>query len=160
VLVIEGLDHELEDLQSQGRAVIDGVGVSRCRASPWRRPRCARSLRVGWAGSESARPGTGVLRTHRAAKTLDAVPYGAYSLFVKRIVGAEAARQNLPEILDRASKGDTTIVTRRGRPVAAVVPTFLPAKSGPSLLSLRGSGRGLWGEDPGKTIRSGRKSWP
>lgn len=25
VLVIEGLDHELEDLQSQGRAVIDGM---------------------------------------------------------------------------------------------------------------------------------------
>ena len=77
-------------------------------------------------------------------------------------IGSEAARQNLPDILERAAKGETTVVTKRGRPVAAVVPFDAgarPAGRGPSLLSLRGSGRGLWGKDPAKTISRGRKEW-
>ncbi len=77
--------------------------------------------------------------------------------------GAEAARKHLPDILDRASKGETTIITRRGRPVAVVGPidalTPRPARA-QSLLSLRGSGKGLWGKDPATAIARGRKEWP
>jgi prevent-host-death family protein len=79
-----------------------------------------------------------------------------------KAIGSEAARQNLPGILERAAKGETTVVTKRGRPVAAVVPfdaDTRPGGRGPSLLSLRGSGRGLWGKDPAKTIARGRKEW-
>lgn len=77
-----------------------------------------------------------------------------------KAVGSEAARQNLPDILERAAKGEMTVVTKRGRPVAAVVPFASAARArGASLLSLRGSGRGLWGRDPAKTIARGRKEW-
>lgn len=78
--------------------------------------------------------------------------------------GAEAARKNLPAILDRAAKGETTVVTRRGRPVAVVGPVEAaapaPRARGQSLLALRGSGKGLWGKDPAATIAQGRKAWP
>jgi prevent-host-death family protein len=81
---------------------------------------------------------------------------------MSRGIGAEAARKHLPDILDRAAKGETTVVTRRGRPVAVVAPIDGAAASsvrGPSLLSLRGSGKGLWGRDPAATIARGRKEW-
>jgi prevent-host-death family protein len=75
--------------------------------------------------------------------------------------GAEAARKNLPALLDRAAKGEATVVTRRGRPVAVIGPVEAAgAARGRSLLSLRGSGRGLWGKDPAVTIAKGRKAWP
>jgi prevent-host-death family protein len=81
---------------------------------------------------------------------------------MSKATGAEAARKHLPDILDRAAKGETTVVTRRGRPVAAVVPinsTPLHGARGPSLRSLRGSGKGLWGKDPATRIARGRKEW-
>jgi prevent-host-death family protein len=80
-----------------------------------------------------------------------------------KTIGSEAARQSLPGILERAAKGETTIVTRRGRPIAAVVPVDAvgpPGQKAPSLLSLRGSGKGLWGKDPAKAIARGRREWP
>ncbi|MFM7118961.1 MAG: type II toxin-antitoxin system prevent-host-death family antitoxin, partial [Gammaproteobacteria bacterium] len=36
--------------------------------------------------------------------------------------GAEEARQQLPAILSAAANRQTTVITRNGRPVAAVVP--------------------------------------
>jgi prevent-host-death family protein len=36
--------------------------------------------------------------------------------------GAEEARNQLPDLLAAAEKGDSTIITRRGRPAAALVP--------------------------------------
>jgi len=80
---------------------------------------------------------------------------------MSKATGAEAARKHLPDILDRAAKGETTVVTRRGRPVAAVVPISSTPHGarGPSLLSLRGSGKGLWGKDPATLIARGRKEW-
>ena len=85
-----------------------------------------------------------------------------YSIGKSKATGAEAARKHLPDILDRAAKGESTVVTRRGRPVAAVVPinsTPPHGARGPSLLSLRGSGKGLWGKDPAALIARGRKAW-
>lgn len=75
--------------------------------------------------------------------------------------GAEEARQQLPAILAAAAAGRTTIITRHGRAVAAVVPAAEAARQGKpaSLQALAGSGRGLWGNDSGKTIDKLRDEW-
>lgn len=39
-----------------------------------------------------------------------------------RNVGAYEARTHLPRLLDRASRGESLTITRRGRPVARPVP--------------------------------------
>lgn len=74
--------------------------------------------------------------------------------------GAEEARQNLPAILDAAAAGRTTLITRHGREVAAVVPaaSVKSAKPG-SLLELSGSGRRLWGSDSSKALADLRDEW-
>ena len=74
--------------------------------------------------------------------------------------GVEEARQQLPAILAAAVEGRTTIITRHGRAVAAVVPVADAKKARPaSLQSLAGTGRGLWGRDSGKTISKLRDEW-
>ncbi len=75
--------------------------------------------------------------------------------------GAEEARQTLPALLERAQRGETTLITRRGRSCAAIIPVELlpPPRPGASLLALRGSGRGLWGEDPSATVAAERDGW-
>jgi prevent-host-death family protein len=75
--------------------------------------------------------------------------------------GAEEARNELPDLLDAAEKGRSTIITRHGRPVAALVPidAYSAAVRQPSLLPLRGSGRGLWGKNSTDTIRKWRDEW-
>ena len=66
-------------------------------------------------------------------------------------LGSEEARQQLPSLLDRARGGVATLVTRHGRPCAAIVPVSVLERAtaapprGPSLTSLRASGAGLWG---------------
>jgi prevent-host-death family protein len=75
--------------------------------------------------------------------------------------GAEEARNQLPELLDAAEKGRSTIITRHGRPVAALVPieALGAAVRQQPLTPLRGSGRGLWGKDSTRTIRRLRDEW-
>ena len=75
--------------------------------------------------------------------------------------GAEEARNELPDLLDAAEKGRSTIITRHGRPVAALVPigVYGAAVRQPSLLPLQGSGRGLWGKNSTDTIRKLRDEW-
>lgn len=74
--------------------------------------------------------------------------------------GAEEARQQLPAILADAAAGRTTIITRHGRVVAAVVPAASVKPTKPvSLQSLAGTGRGLWGTDSRKTIARLRDEW-
>jgi len=75
--------------------------------------------------------------------------------------GAEEARNQLPELLDAAEKGQPTIITKRGKPVAALVPMG-SLNSGirqQSLLPLAGSGRGLWGKNSRRTIAKLRDEW-
>lgn len=75
-------------------------------------------------------------------------------------IGAEAARKRLPELLNRAHAGEQTIVKKRGVPYAAIVALdqrVVPKKEG--VLSLRSTGRGLWGEDSKKTIDQYRDEW-
>jgi prevent-host-death family protein len=75
--------------------------------------------------------------------------------------GAEEARKRLPELLAAAEKGQSTIITRHGRPVAALVPIAAHgAETGQQALTpLQGSGRGLWGRDSARTLRRLRGEW-
>lgn len=74
--------------------------------------------------------------------------------------GAEEARQQLPAILADAVAGHTTIITRHGRVVAAVVPAAFARPAKPiSIRTLAGTGRGLWGTDSRKVIAELRDEW-
>lgn len=68
---------------------------------------------------------------------------------------AEEARNQLPDLLEAAEKGHSTIITRHGRPVAALVPigAYGAAVRQQSLLSVAGSGRGLWGKNSTRTLQ-------
>jgi len=75
--------------------------------------------------------------------------------------GAEEARNQLPHLLDEAEKGRSTVITKRGRPVAALVPieAYDAAVRQEPLTPLTGSGRGLWGKSSARTIRKLRGEW-
>ena len=75
--------------------------------------------------------------------------------------GAEEARNQLPDLLEAAENGRSTIITRHGRPVAAIVPldAYDAGVRQQPLVPMEGSGRGLWGEDSGRTLRDLRDEW-
>lgn len=74
--------------------------------------------------------------------------------------GAEEARAQLPALLADAERGRTTIVRRRGRSIAAVVPVAaLAGRRQAPLTGLAGSGRGLWGRDGARAVRRLRDEW-
>jgi len=75
--------------------------------------------------------------------------------------GAEDARSQLPELLAAAEKGRPTIITRHGRPVAALVPieAYGAAIRQQPLMPFAGSGRGLWGKNSTRTLRKLRDEW-
>ena len=75
--------------------------------------------------------------------------------------GAEEARKRLPQLLEAAEKGQSTLITRHGHPVAAVVPVaaYNAAQSQRPLIDAAGSGRGLWGKNSTRTIRRLRDEW-
>jgi prevent-host-death family protein len=75
--------------------------------------------------------------------------------------GVEDARSQLPALLAEAQRGRSTIITRHGRPVAAIVPVGSAAgrPRQKSLLDLAGSGKGLWGRKSTKTLRRLRDEW-
>lgn len=101
------------------------------------------------------RPGT-------TADPVDSPLYGPYSSAVSRIQkkGAEEARNQLPTLLADAQNGVTTIITRRGQGIAAIVPLeHLRATGQRPLLPLAGSAKGLWGTDSTATLRKLRDEW-
>lgn len=75
--------------------------------------------------------------------------------------GAEEARNQLPDLLEAAEKGRSTIITRHGRPVAALVPieAYGAAIHQAPLVPVAGSGRGLWGHNSTRTLRKLRDEW-
>ena len=75
--------------------------------------------------------------------------------------GAEEARNQLPDLLVAAEKGRSTIITKHGRPVAALIPAADLSVSGGQhpLLPLEGTGHGLWGASSAETIRRVRDEW-
>ena len=75
--------------------------------------------------------------------------------------GAEEARDQLPQLLEDAASGRATVITRRGRPVAALVSlkAYRGSSKQKSLLDLEGSGRGLWGRNSHETLTKLRNEW-
>jgi prevent-host-death family protein len=78
-----------------------------------------------------------------------------------RKYGAEDARAHLPELLDEAHRGVPTLITKHGRPYAMLVPVeqARAPKRRVAVLSLAGTGVGLWGSDPAGTIAAMRDEW-
>lgn len=79
----------------------------------------------------------------------------------RKTYGAEEARTVLPELLERASRGEASLITKRGKPYAAIVSVeqAQAADSGARLLSLAGSGRGLWGRSAASSVARMRDEW-
>jgi prevent-host-death family protein len=75
--------------------------------------------------------------------------------------GAEEARNQLPDLLEAAENGHSTIITKHGRPVAALVPleAYDAGSRQEPLVAMEGSGRGLWGEDSLRTLHDLRDEW-
>jgi len=75
--------------------------------------------------------------------------------------GAEEARNQLRALLDAAERGLSTVITRHGLPVAAIVPiaAYSAAVRQQPLIRVAGSGRGLWGKDSARTLRKLREEW-
>jgi prevent-host-death family protein len=75
--------------------------------------------------------------------------------------GAEDARNQLPDLLEAAENGHSTIITKHGRAVAALVPLddYEAGNRQEPLVPMEGSGRGLWGEDSRRTLRDLRDEW-
>jgi len=75
--------------------------------------------------------------------------------------GAEEARAKLPSLLERAHRGSATVITRHGKPYAALVPVevALASRQGASVLSLKGTGVGLWGDDAVRRVADMRNEW-
>lgn len=72
--------------------------------------------------------------------------------------GVEEARQVLPKLLDLANRGTTSIITRHGRPIAALVPVDrVPSRAVVNMTELRGSGKGLWTDD--ESVNAQRDEW-
>jgi prevent-host-death family protein len=72
---------------------------------------------------------------------------------------AREARAQLAELLDAAERGRSTLITRRGRAVAEIVPVGTARPQEQSLLELEGSGRGLWGARTGHAASDVRDEW-
>ena len=73
--------------------------------------------------------------------------------------GAEEARNQLPHLLDAAEKGESTIISKHGRPVAALAPIGAYAGRQEPLTPVAGSGRGFWGKISPRAIRKLPDEW-
>ena len=105
---------------------------------------------------------------HRAclrlpAQKLTSLLYGLYSSEMKRVErkGVEEARNQLPRLIEAAEAGNATVITKRGRAIAALVPldSYSAAPRQRSLLALAGTGPKLWGRNSGRTIAELRDEW-
>ena len=78
-----------------------------------------------------------------------------------KTLGSEAARAKLPELLELAHNGSSTVITKHGKPYAALVPvsSVPPSRRRVSVLALSGTGVGLWGNDSSRTVTDMRNEW-
>jgi prevent-host-death family protein len=79
----------------------------------------------------------------------------------KQTYGAEEARKLLPELIERAHHGRSSVITKRGKPYARIVAMDATTTKKPRLplLALAGSGRGLWGRNSRVTVKHLRGEW-
>ena len=75
--------------------------------------------------------------------------------------GLEQARIQLPTIVAQAGAGVSSVITRHGKPCAAVVPMkdLRESQRVSGVLALRGSGHGLWGYFAGTAVAELREEW-
>ena len=79
--------------------------------------------------------------------------------------GLEQARIQLPNIIANAHAGIRSIITKHGKPYAAIVPLedvpklSSDAELASGIVPLRGTGRGLWGANVGQSISELRDEW-
>lgn len=74
--------------------------------------------------------------------------------------GVEEARKTLPALLEAAAQGRTTIITRHGNEIAAIVPVKAARPAGTaSLLSVAGTGKGMWGPAGARNVARLREEW-
>lgn len=84
---------------------------------------------------------------------------------MKTTYGLEKARAQLPHIAAEARAGHTSVITRHGEPIAAVVPmAFLQSQQAGrirrgGILTLRGTGRHIWPQGAGQTMADLRDEW-
>ncbi len=77
-----------------------------------------------------------------------------------RKLGAEKVRKQFPALVEAARTGEAIIITKHGKPQAAMVSVdTLQTGRKSALLSLRGSGRGLWGKSVKQHIARLRQEW-
>ncbi len=76
-------------------------------------------------------------------------------------LGLEKARANLSALAEQAHAGKTSVITRHGKPYAAIVPLSVAQArhGGASLLDLRGSGKHLWKNSAAKIVGRLRREW-
>ena len=79
--------------------------------------------------------------------------------------GLEQARIKLPALVAQANAGVASVITRHGKPYAAIVSIDAMEKSSTTgtvaatVVSLRGTGKGLWGSSPAHTVAELRDEW-
>lgn len=83
---------------------------------------------------------------------------------VNATYSVEQARIQLPAIIANAHAGVASIITRHGKQYAAVVSVqefqkLHAVEVATGLLTLRGTGRGLWDAQAGQTIAEWRDEW-
>ena len=76
-------------------------------------------------------------------------------------IGLEKGRTTLPQLAARAHAGEPSLLTRHGKPYAAIVSPDMLNKARPRarFLALRGSGKGMWGPAPAEEVAALRKEW-
>lgn len=77
-------------------------------------------------------------------------------------MGAEEARKMFPSLVESASRGKTTIITKHGKPYAAIVPVAQArarTRVGERFIDLCGTGKGMYGGDVAKYIDELRAEW-
>lgn len=64
-------------------------------------------------------------------------------------------------LLERAHRGHVTVITRYGKPYAAIAPVSADVKepTGMRIQDLRGSGKGLWQENATAWVHRTRDEW-
>jgi hypothetical protein len=76
-------------------------------------------------------------------------------------IGLDEGRSTLPRLAALAHAGQASLLTRHGKPFAAIVApeVLLASRPRPGFLALRGSGRGLWGPSAAAAVADLRNEW-
>jgi prevent-host-death family protein len=79
----------------------------------------------------------------------------------KRTKGVQQARQELPALVEAAHRGSRTIITKHGKPYAALVPVEQGVKKtrGVTMVQLRGTGKKVWKRDAATEVSRLRDDW-